>query len=130
MTCYHADHPEQSYHCGALTALYGYIQSKAMPDVNTGVIQRYYASASQKPALVLGQMERLATHHLAKLKSKWMAKVMSDKLAEVYVAVGDSLPKSLNLEQQAYFALGYRQMQAQLNRERAEYKEKIKSDEE
>lgn len=128
MTCYHADHPEQAYHCGALTALYGRIQSIAMPEVGVGVIQRYYASASQKPALVLGQLERLSVHHLAKFTSKGLAKIMSDRLADAYVSVGKELPKTLTLEQQAYFALGYRQMQAQLNLDREKNKDEHKND--
>ena len=39
-------------------------------------------------------------------------------LQEVSVALGRHIPATLNLEQQSYFALGYYQMGAKLNKER------------
>ena len=38
-----------------------------MKDVNASIIDRYYASAIQTPALVLGQLSKLSNHHLGKL---------------------------------------------------------------
>lgn len=42
-------------------------------------------------------------------------------VGELNVAVGDTVPVALTLEDQSYFALGYYQMSAELNRRRAEY---------
>lgn len=35
---YNEKHPDPAYHCGALVAVYGEIQSRAMPDVNASLI--------------------------------------------------------------------------------------------
>ena len=43
-----------AYHCGGLMAVYAAIQRTAMPEVNTGIVERYYASAIQMPALAIG----------------------------------------------------------------------------
>ena len=42
-------------------------------------------------------------------------------VGELNVAVGDTVPVALMLEDQSYFALGYYQVSAELNRRRAEY---------
>ena len=96
------------------------IQSTAMPDVGAGVIQRYFASAMQTPALVLGQLSKLSNYHLDKIDNRYVSQMLRDKLAETWKQVGDTVPAVLNLEQQSYFTLGYYQMSALLNREKAE----------
>jgi len=120
MVYYNAEQREPAYHCGAMVAIYGEIQRIAMPNVNAGVIQRYYASASQTPALVLGQMARLSMYHLAKFDSPGLAAYYEKLLNQAAVAIGDQVPATLNLEQQAYFALGYRQMCAEMYRVKSE----------
>lgn len=131
MVNYNGKHPA-AYHCGSLVALFAEIQQKAMgnydpktkkynSEVNSGIVQRYYAAASQSPALVLGQLSKLANYHLSKM-DKGIAVSYQKKLAEVYDLLGDNIPKVMPLEGQAYFALGYYQMIAELNRQRAENK--------
>ena len=109
-----------AYHCGGLMAVYAAIQRAAMPDVNTGIVERYYASAIQMPALVIGQLSSRSNHHLEKIENGWLAERYREKLQQISVAVGTSIPATLNLEQQSYFALGYYQMGAMLNREKYE----------
>lgn len=109
-----------AYHCGGLMAVYAAIQRAAMPDVNTGIVERYYASAIQMPALVIGQLSSRSNHHLEKIENGWLAERYREKLQQISVAVGTSIPATLNLEQQSYFALGYYQMGAMLNREKNE----------
>jgi len=109
-----------AYHCGGLMAVYAAIQNAAMPDVNVGIVERYYASAIQMPALVIGQLSSRSNHHLEKIENKWLAGQYREKLQKVSVSVGASIPATLNLEQQSYFALGYYQMGAELNREKKE----------
>ena len=58
-----------AYHCGGLMAVYAAIQRTAMPNVNTGIVERYYASAIQMPALVIGQLSSRSNHHLEKIKN-------------------------------------------------------------
>ena len=122
MPYYHPDMPSAAYHCGALVAIYTELQKKAMPDIGAGIAQRYYASASRTPKLVLGQLERMAKIYLEKLDSPAVIQGYEDHLNEVscFFTPEHPLPSALNLEEQSYFALGYRQMSAQLTKERLE----------
>ncbi len=113
---YNEKHPEPAYHCGALVAVYGAIQNRAMPDVNVSLIDRYYASASQTPALVLGQLARISNYHISKLEK--LRTYFSNLRDTVACAIGPAIPAVLRPEQQAYFALGYYQMCAKLEQDR------------
>lgn len=115
---YNEKHPEPAYHCGALVAVYGAIQNRAMPDVNVSLIDRYYASASQTPALVLGQLARMSNYHIGKIDSYWWEEELTGLRDQVACAIGDDIPTVLCPEQQAYFALGYYQMCAKLEQDR------------
>lgn len=119
MAYYDPEFPNAAYHCGALVAIYADIQRKAMPDVKVGVVQRYYAAASRTPALVIGRLEVMAQHHLEKIESDFVVRIYEDRLNQASVFFGKEegheLPATLNLEQQSYFAIGYRQMCAQIS---------------
>ena len=124
MPYYDNNYPNAAYHCGAIVAIYADIQHTAMPDVGAGIVQRYYASASRTHALVLGTLERLSKYHLDKIEKPWLVSKFEERLNEVYAYFRDDtackFPKTLNLEEQSYFALGYRQMSAQLVAEKRE----------
>ena len=113
---YNEKHPEPAYHCGALVAVYGAIQNRAMPDVDASLIDRYYASAIQTPALVLGQLSRMSNYHIGKIDSYWWEQELTGLRDQVACAIGDDIPTALHPEQQSYFALGYYQMCANLNK--------------
>ena len=121
---YNPKHPDPVYHAGAMVAIYAALQQQAYPDVNVTVVQRFFASAQQTPALVLGRLARISTHHLAKLENPATAKAYEIRLAGVSTRIGDNLPTVLSLPEQSLFALGYYQMSAALNRERRERYEK------
>ena len=106
-----------AYHCGGMMAIYAAIQEAAMPDVNTGIVERYYSSAIQSPALVIGQLSSRSVYHLEMIEKKSLANRYREKLQEISSALGAAVPATLNLEQQSYFALGYYQMGAMLKRE-------------
>ena len=120
MKYYNFSVPNLAYHCGGVMAVFAAIQETAMPDVNTGIIERYYASAIQSPALVIGQLSSRSVFHLEKMENKWLANYYREKLQEISTALGADVPATLNLEQQSYFALGYYQMGAKLRHERLE----------
>ncbi len=111
---YNAAHPEAAYHCGAAMAVYAAIQNEAMRDVNVTVVQRYYASCIQTPALVLGRLSQLSVHHIAKLR---YPQYFTELLEEVNTSMGTQIPTVLDLEKQSYFALGYYQMSARIRQE-------------
>lgn len=111
---YNPEHPEAAYHCGAAMAVYAAIQNEAMRDVNVTVVQRYYASCIQSPALVLGRLSQLSVHHIAKLK---YPRYFTELLEQVNISMGSDIPNVLDLEKQSYFAVGYYQMSARIRKE-------------
>lgn len=120
MSEYDSTHKSAAYHCGAAMAVHAAIQNVAMKNVNATIVQRYYSSASQMPALVLGQISRLSAYHLEKIENEWLRKQYEDTLNEAYCAIGEKIPATLTLEEQAYFALGYRQMCTKLQKDKNE----------
>jgi CRISPR-associated protein Csd1 len=99
-------HPAPAYHCGRLMAVLAALQRRALPGVEAGVVQRYYAAASVTPALVLGRLVRTAQFHLNKLDGG-LAHWYENRLADVWSRVGDTVPRTLSIEEQSLFALGY-----------------------
>jgi CRISPR-associated protein Csd1 len=106
-----AEHPAAEYQCGRLLAVLSALQGSALGDVGAGVVQRFYGSASQTPRTVLGALVRNSNHHLAKLEGG-LRHWYQGKIAEIVGRLGDDLPKTLTLEQQSLFALGYYQQMA------------------
>ena len=114
MTTYlNPDHPNPAYHCGRLLAVLADLQRAALGNVGAGVVQRYYAAASQTPGLILGRLASNARNHLGKLDgglSFWY----ENEIASVLSKLGDAAPRILDLEGQGLFALGYYQQLATL----------------
>lgn len=107
------DHPDPGYHCGRLLAIFANLQRAALGDVGAGVVQRYYAAASQTPGLILGRLAANARNHLGKLEGG-LAFWFEGKIADVMSQLGDRAPRILDLEGQGLFALGYYQQLAAL----------------
>ncbi len=107
-------YPSTAYHCGRLMAVYAAIQADAMGgDLGSGVLQRYYASASTAPKLVIGKLSALSQHHLAKLDNPGRVIRYEQMLSEIACKIGSQpIPGALTLEQQTEFALGYYQQRA------------------
>lgn len=105
------DHPDPAYHCGRLLAVLSNLQRAALGDVGAGVVQRYYAAASQTPGLILGRLAANARNHLAKLDGG-LAFWFEDQIADIMGRLGDRAPRILDLEGQGLFALGYYQQLA------------------
>ncbi len=106
-----------AYHCGRLMAIYGEIHKSAMPEVNTSVVERYYAAAISTPAFVFGKLSRMSIHHLSKLDQDkpGLANYYRKRLESIALCLdSNNLPSSLDLEEQTQFALGYYQQRAEL----------------
>ncbi|EQD36660.1 CRISPR-associated protein, Csd1-type, partial [mine drainage metagenome] len=93
-----------AYHCGRLLAVFEQIQSKALPNVKAGVVQRFYGAASTTPGLVMGRLFRTAQHHIGSIENPTYYQKL---LGEVTEKIGASFPPVLSLEEQGRFALGY-----------------------
>lgn len=115
-------HPSPAYQCGRLMAVLAGLQHAALGDVGAGVVQRYYAAASATPALVLGRLLRTAQFHIGKLEGG-LAHWYDGKLASIMLALKDTIPATLTLEEQSLFALGYYQQLADLRTKKSETKE-------
>jgi CRISPR-associated protein Csd1 len=102
------DHPQAAYHCGRLLAVLESIQRAALGDVNAGVVDRYYGTASTAPASVFGRLLRGAQPHLNKLQRDrpGTAYALEERLEQVLGAL-DAFPQTLDLAEQGLFALGY-----------------------
>ncbi len=100
-------HP--AYLCGRIMALLGAIQRQALgEDVGAGVIQRYYAAASATPALVLGRLIRTAQiAHLPKIQEEGLRYWFESQLADLWSKMKYAPPRTLTLEEQTLFAMGY-----------------------
>ncbi|MGB9690427.1 type I-C CRISPR-associated protein Cas8c/Csd1, partial [Thermogutta sp.] len=102
----HETHP--AYLCGRIMALLGSIQREALGEVGAGVVQRYYAAASATPALVLGRLIRTAQiAHLPKIQKERLRYWFENQLAELWSKMKEAPPRTLTLEEQTLFAMGY-----------------------
>ncbi len=113
------NHPDTAYHCGRLMAVLSELQRTALPGVDAGIVQRYYAAASSTPALVLGRLIKTSQFHLNKLGGG-LAYIYERKIADICSAIKDAIPVTLTLEQQSLFALGYYQQLAKDRGDRAD----------
>ncbi|OGT04169.1 MAG: type I-C CRISPR-associated protein Cas8c/Csd1 [Gallionellales bacterium RBG_16_57_15] len=114
MTAYlNPDHPAPAYHCGRLLAILANLQRAALGDVGAGVVQRYYAAASQTPGLIIGRLVSNARNHLGKLEGG-LTYWYENQIADVMGRLGDGAPRILDLNGQGLFALGYYQQLAAL----------------
>jgi CRISPR-associated protein Csd1 len=120
--CLNPESRDAAYLCGRLFAVFDRLQYLALGSVNAGVAERFYASASVTPALVMGRMFRNAQFHLAKAGGGIAENVRKD-FEEISCVLGDKFPPSLDLEGQGRFALGYYHQKAEYRRRTAERKE-------
>ncbi len=121
--CLNPESSDPAYLCGRLFAVFDRLQYLAQGGVNAGVVERYYASASTTPALVMGRLFRNAQFHLAKAGGGVAFNVSKDFEA-IASALGNEFPVTLDLEAQGRFALGYYHQKADYRRRSAERKEK------
>lgn len=122
------EHPEPAYQCGRLLAVLAQLQRSALGDVGAGVVQRYYAAASSTPGLILGRLVRTSQFHLDKLEGG-LAWWYQQKLGDIMGRLKDAIPRTLDLEQQSLFALGYYQQLADLRTKKEKQPERQAADE-
>lgn len=120
--CLNSESRDPAYLCGRLFAVFDRLQHLALGGVNAGVVERYYASASVTPALVMGRLFRNAQFHLAKADGGVATNAAKDFEA-ITCALGDKFPPTFDLEEQGRFALGYYHQKAEYRRRTAERKE-------
>jgi CRISPR-associated protein Csd1 len=97
-----------AYLCGRLLAVLEAVQRAAIPGANTTITDRFFGSASSAPASVFGRLLRGAQAHLSKLRRERPGtyEALERRLEEIQAGLS-TFPKTLTLEQQGYFSLGY-----------------------
>ncbi len=78
--------------------------------VNATIRDRFYGSASSTPAMVFPILVRDAGHHFSRLRKDGrggLAFTMERTLANILSTFGSEFPRSLRLEDQGRFAIGY-----------------------
>jgi len=113
--CLNPESRDPAYLCGRLFAVFDRLQYFALGSVNAGVVERFYASASVTPAIVMGRLFRNAQFHLGKAGGDDAENVRKD-FEEITCALGDKFPPSLDLEGQGRFAIGYYHQKAEYRR--------------
>ena len=99
-----------AYLLGRLFAVLEKAQEEAIPRANSGIRERFYASASATPRTVFPIILRTFPHHLAKLDTP--KEIFLSKLAQQVLDglnAKDGFPAHLNMEGQGLFAIGYYQ---------------------
>lgn len=124
---------DSAYLCGRLLAMLDRIHTEAHKQsggTNSTPANRVYGSASTTPALAFPQLCKLARHHLNKLKGDgkgWLADYLemgvgrerrtdgieddfeglTDIMARMLKTQSQAFPRTLNLEAQGRFAIGF-----------------------
>lgn len=120
-----ADTDDAAYNCGRLLAILSATQSKAhdFKLEGSGVAERYFGTASVSPASVFPLLLRLNRHHLSKIRKserfggheRFIEEQMQGLLSLFKPAkpgLPPIFPRTLDLQAQGRFALGFYQQQA------------------
>lgn len=115
---------EPAYLCGRLLAVLDAIQAQAINSPNASVIDKYFGAASSAPASVFGTLMHGAQAHMGKLRrDRPGVHYRLEETLEAIVAPLTAFPKTLTLEQQGLFALGFYHQRASDRRSTRERKE-------
>lgn len=100
-----------AYLLGRMFAVLERIQYQALGDINAGIADRYYGSASAVPFSVFPRLLVGARHHLSRLrKDKPGLAVNLDKdLGEIIAALPQNYPRHFSIDEQGRFSIGYYQ---------------------
>ena len=100
-----------AYRLGRLFAVYEKVQQAALGrNVNATIKDRYFGAASATPASVFPLLERNSMHHLATLRKGdkgGLAHWFDREIDEILAGMGAEFPRSLRLQDQGRFAIGY-----------------------
>lgn len=116
-----------SYLCGRLLALLEEIQRcYALPQaIKATLVDRFYGTASTAPQAVFGTLLSMATKaHMGKLRKERFMKYEELEMLLEYISgrilKGCGFPKTLNMREQAEFALGFYAQRAEFRKQRGE----------
>lgn len=101
---------QPGYLLGRLFAVLEHVQRAALgSQVNATIRDRYYGAASATPASIFPVLLRNTQNHLGKLRKerKGQAVNLERDISEIVGGLPDQFPRSLKIEDQGRFAIGY-----------------------
>ena len=108
------DHSNIGYQLGRLFAIYELAQRAALGrDVKATIRDKYFGAASATPASIFPLIIAGGQNHLSKVRKEkrgWatlIEKELEEVMSRITPAMPFSLPRSLRLEDQGEFAIGY-----------------------
>jgi len=102
------DNKELAYMAGRIFFVLESIQRYAIRENINGIRERFFSSASMRPAVIFGIILKLTQHHLTKLKklNPGMGIILDKELQSLFKDVTD-FPDLFSLEEQGQFSIGY-----------------------
>lgn len=101
------DNNSEAYQLGRLFAVMEAAQFAALGRVNAPIGDRYYAAASSTPARVFATLMRGLKTHISDARKRGRGSWIEPRVSEIVERLPPDLPKTLRLEDQGRFALGY-----------------------
>ena len=101
------DNPNPAYQLGRMFAALETAQRMALGKVNATIRDRYFGSASATPASVFPILLRGVQNHLGKLRKQGKGGWIEREIEDITDHLPPELPRSLRLEAQGRFAIGY-----------------------
>lgn len=101
------DSDDAPYQLGRLFAALETAQRQALGRVNATIRDRYFGAASATPAHVFPLLLRGAQSHLGKLRKDNKGGWIEREIEEIVAHLTPELPRSLRLDAQGRFAIGY-----------------------
>lgn len=101
---------QPAYLLGRLFAVLEYVQRSALGgQVNATIRDRYYGAASATPASIFPVLLRNAQNHLGKLRKErpGQAVNLERQITSIVTGLPEQFPRSLRIEDQGRFAIGY-----------------------
>ena len=107
----HTESKNPAYLLGRLFAVLERIQHQALGELNAGIADRYYGSASAMPYFVFPRLLVGVRNHLSRLRKDkaGMAVNLDKDLGVIIKALPEVFPRHLSIEEQGRFAIGYYQ---------------------
>jgi CRISPR-associated protein Csd1 len=96
-----------AYQLGRMFAIAEIAQRMAVGSVNAGIRDRYFGAASATPASVFPLLLRGMQNHLGKLRKAGKGGFIEQEMNQIMEQLGSSMPRSLRLEEQGRFVIGY-----------------------
>jgi CRISPR-associated protein Csd1 len=100
---------QPAYLLGRLFAVLEVAQRGALGQINSTIRDRYYGAASATPATIFPVLLRNTQNHLSKLRKEkpgWAVNLEKD-IQEIIDGLPEALPRSLGIENQGRFTIGY-----------------------